>query len=463
MLTVLALLGCHDPQDGPGPGHGPPDTVPTGGTHTTPPVDAPPVCDAGDDVWVQRVFPLILGRKPRGAHEVEIWSKLAAEQGRPAVIQALTHSPEYAGWWKIQLSDMVFASRLGIGDDSACFQNTERPTHDGDLVRFIRHTPPDGDYGPTFNMADVIIDSLIADDVSTVYQANLFARYDFTDAMNVFSAADVEKVIRTYHGDQLLTVYLDRNLSCMQCHNSEYSVTDDPDPALDRAWGRGAFFEQALFGSSSGPVVPDEFYAINKGDGFNDSLGIFSFYDPGTTYDQRPWGMDRSCGTFSKGDPSYDYLDVETSYFGRDYGPGGTTYDLERLFRQGVDDMAGSGVGIADDATIDPGQAFAYLTAQNFVDQTWKLAFGNRLLLGYGMSRNQAQQQRLQALTDGFVADGWSLSQLLIDIATDPYFNAGTPQTCGSADYGMDPVIDPYTVLNEGDLANNGAGELVHR
>jgi len=246
----------------------------------------------------------------------------------------------------------------------------------------------------------------------------------------------------------------------MQCHNSEFSVTDDPDPSLDRAWGRGALFEKALFGDSFGPPVPDAFYAINKDYGFANSAGSFAAYD---NYTHHVWGMNTKCGSFTKGDPKYDFLDAETSYFGGDFGPGGTTYDIERLFRHGADDMVGTGVVIGDDASIDPGQAFAYLTAQNFVDQTWKLAFGNRLLLGYGMSRNQAQQQRLQALTDHFVTDGWSLVDLLTDITADPYFNAGTPQTCGSQDYGMDPVIDPYTVLDEGELVKNGSGELVHR
>jgi len=432
-------------------------------THTTP-AEVPPVCDAGDDVWVQRVFPMVLGRKPHGAHEVQIWSKLAAEQGRPAVIRALAKSPEYDGWWKTQLSDMVFASRVGFVDDSGCFENAELPKHDGDLSRFIRESPPDGDYGPVFNMADVIVDSLVADDISTVYQANLFAKYDFTDAVGcVVSLADVESVVRKYQGDQLLTVYLDRNVSCMSCHNSEFSVTDDPDPALDRAWGRGALFEKALFGDSSGPVVPDEFYAINKDYGFADSTGYFAYYDKADSYTHHVWGMNQKCGSFTRDDPKYDYLDVETSYFGHDFGPGGSTFDLDRLFRQGVDDMTDAGITIGDDASVDPGQAFAYLTAQNFVDQTWKLAFGNRLLLGYGMSRNQAQQQRLQALTDHFVSDGWSLSELLVDITSDPYFNAGTPETCDSQDYGMAPVVDPYSVMNEGDLANNGSGELVHR
>jgi len=464
VITILALAGCH--ADLPG-SHGkntpPPDQ--TGDPGTIPETNpVPAVCDAGDDVWVQRAFPLVLGRKTHGAHEVQIWSKLAAEQGRAAVIRALAKSNEYQAWWKIQLSDMVYASRTGIVDDSSCFETPKRPTHDGDIAAFLRHSSPDGDYGPDFNMADVLIDSLVADDISAVYQANLFAKYNFTDASNIFDPKDIETVVRDYQGDQLLTVYTDRNVSCMTCHNSEYSVTDDPDPALDRAWGRGPHFEQALFGSSFGPPNPDEFYAMSKGWGVTDSTAPLSFSYDNTTFNRHPWGIDGACGTFANKDPKYDYLGADTAFFGNDYGPGGSVFDLERLFDSGVTGLLDHGVSY-DESTgsIDPGDAFAYLTGQNFVDQTWKLTFGSRLLLGYGMSRNQAQQQRLQALTDHFVTDGWSLTELLVDLTADPYFNAGTPQTCPSLDYGMDPVVDPYTVLNEGDLANNGVGELVHR
>jgi len=467
MITILALVGCHtDPGVGPGGNTAPPDT--NTGTHVTPTdptAQLPDVCDAGDDVWVQRVFPLLLGRKPHGEHEVRIWSDLAASEGRDAVIRSLAKSPEYLAWWKLQMSDMVAAERTSLGvDDSNCFQNPIRPSHDGDLVRFLRSSGPDGNYGPNFNMADVILDSLVADDVSTVYQANLFAKFDYTYAFSA-DLHDLEDIIRQAQGDQLLSVYIDRNVSCMQCHNSEFSVTDDPDPALDRAWGRGPLFEQALFGASGGPPNPEEFYAISKAYGVTDTSRYYAYYPGAADYDytHHPWGIDQSCGTFTKGDPKYDYNDVQTAFFGEDFGPGGSTFDIERMFAQGVDDLQGAGVEFTQGASIEPGQAFAYLTAQNFADQTWKQAFGSRLLLGYGISRNQAQQQRLAALTDHFVADGWSLTELLVDITSDPYFNAGMPGTCDTADYGMDPVVDPYTVLNEGELANNGPGELVHR
>lgn len=458
MITLITWVACNV-----APPTNEVPTVPTAEEPNDPSIRLPPTCDAGNDAWVQRVFPYVLGRKPHGAHEVQIWSRLADEQGRPAVIRALAESPEYADWWRIQISDMVYAQRSGNFTDLNCFDVPLLTSHDGSLTELLRTAGPTEErYSAEFNMADVILDSLAADNVAAIYQANLFARLNLTSANCATDPVAIETIIRGYHGNQLLQLYLDRNLACMSCHNSEYSVTDNPDPALDRAWGRGALFERALFGDSSGPADPVAYLAMNKGFGVVSSF--YSFYaNDNTTYDVQPWGMVAACGSFSDKPLNYDYLGAEDSYFGGSHGPGGSVFDLEPLFDEGVRAMEGTGVTFAADGDIDPAQAFAYLTAQNFVDQTWKLGFGGRLLLPYGMSRNQAQQERLQAATDHFVADGWSLTELLVDITADPYFNAGLPQTCITQDYGMKPVIDPYTVYSEGDLVNNGPGDLVHR
>lgn len=422
----------------------------------------PPTCDAGTDVWVQRVFPLVLGRKPHGAHEVQVWSRLAEEQGRAAVIRALAESPEYADWWRLQIGDMVAAQRTGITIDLGCFDVPLLATHDGSLTELVRSAGPTTDrYSADFNMADVILDALAADRISAVYQANLFAKFNltYTGALDTY---ENEVIARNQQGISLLEQYMDRNLACMSCHNSEYSVTDHPDPAFDRSWGRGPLFEKALFANSGGPLDPATFLAMNKGYGVTYNPLYFNPADT-TSYDVQPWGMNSACGSFSDDPLGRDYLDVEDAYFGGSHGPSGSVFDMESLLDDGVRQMEGVGVTFDEEGTIDPGQAFAYLTAQHFVDQTWKLAFGSRLLLPYGLSRNAAQQERLQAATDHFVTDGWSLTELLVDITADPYFNAGLPETCVTQDYGMEPVIDPYTVFEEGPRAGNGPGELVHR
>ncbi|MEQ1505310.1 MAG: hypothetical protein ABMB14_23970 [Myxococcota bacterium] len=464
VTVALSFLACHP--NGPGGTDGVDPDVTDGvapldvdGVPLGP--DAPDVCDAGHDVWVQRVFPLVLGRKPHGAAEVQMWSKLAADQGRDAVVRALAKSPEYQSWWKLVLSDLVYASRSGLGEDGGCFQNPRMGQHDGSLTDFLRSNAPDADeFGPNFNMADVMYDALATDHLSTVYQANLFAKTNYTTNCAMFTPEEIENQTRIYQGDQLLEVYVDRDLQCMTCHNTEFSVTDDPDPTLDRAWSIGANFERALFGSATGPLDPDDFYAINRSNGVVQDLYYGSGYG---NYNKHPWGMDQSCGSFDRRPPDYDFLDHDTSFFGLEHGADGSLWDIERLFSNGVQSLEVGPLAIGSDGAVDPAQAFAYLTAQHLVDQTWKMAFGNRLLLPYGMSRNPYQNQRLAALTDRFLANQWSLTELLVDLTADQYFNAGLPETCGADPYGMTPVIDPYTVVNEGPEANNGPGELVHR
>jgi hypothetical protein len=463
LVNVVALLACKGEEPLPEPGE--PSSVELPGVVGQQPVgqpDAPETCDAGQNVWIQRVFPLMFGRKAHGAGEVQMWTQFAEEHGREAVIRSMSSSPEFRKHWKVQLSDMLYVARSGTGEDGNCFEFPLSYEHDGSLAQWIRTEQPDvGRFEHDFNMADVIIDGLIADDVSVIYQANLFARTNFTAACVAQDPVTVEIERRLYHGDQMLEVYIDRDMDCMGCHNSEFSVTDHEDPAQDHAWGRGALFEKALFGNSVGPTDKDSFYAMNKFYGVVQDFYFGAQND--YSYDRVPWGMDNSCGSFNRIPPEYDYIGQESAFFGQEFGAEGSVWELERLFDAGVNAMSGETLEIGEDGSVEASQAFAYLTGQHFVDQVWRLGFGTRLLLPYGMSRNQYQQQRLQQLTDEFVTGGWSLSDLLVDITADPYFNAGLPETCGGPAYGMKPVIDPYSVVNEGEQANNGPGDLVHR
>jgi hypothetical protein len=102
--------------------------------------------------------------------------------------------------------------------------------------------------------------------------------------------------------------------------------------------------------------------------------------------------------------------------------------------------------------------------AQNVVDQVWQYAMGNRLTIAYSFGRNPDQADRLHDLTQTFVQPGWSLTELLVDIAMDPTFNAGLPSTCPSQAYGMPALFDPYTVEDlDPTRWGNGPGDQVHR
>jgi hypothetical protein len=121
-------------------------------------------------------------------------------------------------------------------------------------------------------------------------------------------------------------------------------------------------------------------------------------------------------------------------------------------------------LAISPDESVPGDQALTYLTAQHVVDQVWKYGMGAGLTIPYGFSRNQAQEEQLEDLTDQFVTDGWSLKELLVSIAMNPAFNDGLPETCGARPYGLDPLVNPYSVEDPNpDLQGNGPGDLVHR
>jgi hypothetical protein len=466
-VVVLLAASCGTavaPSDSPPPASDPtaaPGVRGVGSVSATRPL--PDTCDAGTEIWVQRVLPLVLGRKPHGAAEVKIWSSVAEAYGRETVVRALTEDDGYLEFWKAMVSDMIKASRSGPDEDLTCFQSPKLLAHDGSLTEYIRtHAPDDGAFKPRFDMADVVIDALVADDLGPVWQANVFARTNYIAiCTNQPPPREVEEQRRVALGDEFLETYPNRSLTCIACHNSEFSVTDNSDPALDHTWGVPALFEKALFGDSAGPIDADTYYAMHRF--ANVVKDQVAFGDPGS-YPLQPWGMDESCGSFARNPPRQDYLSVDTSYFGADYGTQGSLFDLEAMLRTGADAMNGTMIAIAPDESVGGDEALSYLTGQHIVDQVWDYAMGAGLTIPYGFSRNEAQQRQLQELTDQFVSDGWSLRELLVSIATNPLFNDGLPGTCGSAPYGADPIVNPYSADDpDPTVHGNGAGDLVHR
>jgi hypothetical protein len=449
---AVALFGCGgSPADDPNPN--PPD--PTTTTETTPPTSTPtepPLpasCDAGTETWVQRVFPLVLGRRPHGAHEVRAWAWVADTYGREVAVRALTRDRSYDSWWKTFFTDALSVARTGDKEFASCFEQPLREVHDGSLAQFIRSNPPEGPggFGEPFNMADVLYDALAADDLAVPYQAHLFARMQKpTTGANV-SEEELEYNRRVNFGALFLDTYTNRDLVCIACHNSEFSLTPD------RTFGAPGLYEQALFGASFGPATVEETYAIFK---YHDLVAGF-----GET-GKRPWGMDGACGEFALELPAEDFLGQNDVYWLTPRDATASVWEVERGLAFGASAISGAGPTVGADGSLEGEEALAWLLAQNIVDQVWQYGLGGRLTIAYGFSRNEAQRDRLVGLTRSFVQQGWSLRGLLTDIALDPAFNAGL--SCGADPYGLDPIVDPYTVYDPNPAAvGNGPGDLVHR
>lgn len=436
MIALFALWSCKGPVD--------------------PPVEQALTCDAGHEAWVQRALPLMWGRRAHGAAEIRAWADQAASAGRPAVIRAMAADPEFSRWWRQWISDALAVARTGDKAYADCFGEPLRDTWDGSLAQTIRsadapwETPAD----LPFNMADVILDGLAADDLAVIWQAHLFARmYRPVQGANV-SELELEYNRRVNFGEVFFETYLNRNLDCVLCHNSSFSVTDADDAREDRTWQLPGRHEAALLGSD---------VSFDKQQAF----AMFRFanvvrYDGG----QRPWGMSEDCGRFFApervGGP--DPLGWDESFFIDDYGTEGSVWQLERSLAEGVDRLAGNGLTVGDGGLVSGRESFAYLLGARIADEVFELATGGRLTVAHGFPRNLDQAARLESLTDTLVTSGFSLQELLIAIAEDPLFNPGLPEVCDTVAYGLPPVCNPWsTEEDDPDERRNSPGDRVHR
>ncbi len=549
-----------------------------------------PPGDAGAELFVRRLTPLMWGRHPLGIHEVDVLVQALGTTSRADFIRRMARSPEYNRHWETVLEDALFVNRIGDRANTRCFTRQGEDVEDGsDLVfdprqppmspevaAWIRdHAPDDPDPPPIWTMSELVRSALSLDDLSPVYRANLFAQLARDRApLN----DDENRDLRRNLSGVAMQTYLNRNADCMPCHNGEWSVTGDDDPALDRTWEVPGLFERALFGVSEGLGV-DAWSGLLRRDGvltgFEEQVGL-GFFDgcaqrdepgcdgcvceasvcadrpqcctdawdgacanlcdqynvaqgssgicvpgvppgfegctavanlpgcggcaceeavcaviplccerswhqgcaelceqtgscqappepapedvPGT----KPWGMHYRCGTF-EAEPGPDPLGQNT-VLGSDLGADASVWDAEALLHSGVDSLR-TGLELADDGSVAADQAFAWLLAMGAVDVAWEEAFGGRLTVAHAFPRNREQRDELRRLTEAFLADGFSLRELLVGIATSPWFNPKAPVDEEQTARAMPPIFDPWVVDGQGDadLARNGVGEQIGR
>lgn len=418
------------------------------------PTPAPASCDAGEEAFVTRAFLLMWGRRPHGAAETRMWAEVARTHGRDAVIQALSHDQQWVDRWTDFTLDALGVARTGDRSYSACFGTPMFFEPDPELAAFIRQNGAAGDsYPAVFNMADVIESSLLVDDLSVPWRVNLFARMNRPlNGANV-SEREMENNRRTAFGDEVFDLYLHRNLTCLPCHNSEYSVTGSDDPAQDRTWEVPGLFEKALLGSS---------YGRDR----ESAYAVFRYQDlmRGDAVSVNPWGMSPACGTFAPAAALTDDLLDHEGYFIEAFGETGSVWQVEAALAEGVRRLEEGGLDLVQVQEPEGPEAFAWLTAASLTERVWKEATGASLTIATGFPRNQAQRDTLQGLTALFVEEGWSLRALLVAIATQPSFNLAAPARCSAAPYAMDPLFNPWTIADEDpSRRGNGPGDVVQR
>lgn len=415
-------------------------------------------CDAGDEAWVKRVIPLLQGRKPEGMREVRLLVAMIEQldargaDGRAIVARGLTGDDVYRRRWKTFLWEQLRINRIEVKANYNCYSLTTAAADSGDLAAFIRDNDALGTSfsGGPFTMGDVLESTLRLDDISPLYRADLFARMAKPLGGANISQEEFEVNARSNFGEIFESAYLGRRSGCLECHNSEASVTYNPDPKYNRFWALPGNFERAIYGAPEGRDEA-EIYATFRWTGFVEEFG------------ERPWGMSDECGAFNS-DHTGDLLDIP-GYLGGELPSNPQLFDVDPLFKSGFAALAADGLTLDGDNNVAPDQALAYLTAVNLSNNVWTEMMGYPLTLSHGFPRNERQRQILQTLTEAFINDGFSLRTLLTEIVLHPYFNADAPDACGSSSpYFMDPVFDPFSISSSdpGKLGN-GVGDRVQR
>ena len=410
--------------------------------------DAPPddpaaaieACRADAEAFVLRSVPLLGGRRPLGSTEVRLLARVVDEldargrDGRRELAWALADGDDHRRRWSSELFDLLQVRRAGHRALGRCYGERGPAAETPELAEFVRDHPPSEPFpGGAWTMRDLVESSLRADDLRPLLRADLLVRMvaPVDDANTPPDALEAAR--RTNLGRAFEATYLGRRFECLACHTDEASVTDHPDPALDRFWPVAHGLERAVY-----PTDEAAMHATFRYEGFADG-------------ELAPWGAD-GCGGFSL-DHADDPLPA-AAWLAGELPPGAQALDLQARLSDGMERLASEGWS---DAPADRAQALAQLVTLHLADGLWTAANGHPLTLDHGAPRNVAQSERLRSLAIALVRSRFSLRTVLVEIATDAHADQAVPAECELD--GPEPlpaVFDPFT-------DTNGAGHRVHR
>ncbi len=104
-----------------------------------------------------------------------------------------------------------------------------------------------------------------------------------------------------------------------------------------------------------------------------------------------------------------------------------------------------------DPTEVDGKEAFAYLVAARIVETVWQEVMGYPVTVAHYFPRNYEQRGVLWNLTEhSFIADDWSLQELLVRILTSSFFNRHAPHVMavGTQPYSLPMIYDPWVAAD---------------
>ena len=294
--------------------------------------------DVSEEAFARELVPTLLGRRARGIAEIQLIADVSRRLGRAAAARMLMQEQDFVTHWT-DLVVNILAIHKGIGSnahEAACFGEPQRQDLDGGaLAAFIQsnrpenvpmvQTPAASFPAPPFNMIDVISSAIELDDLSTVYRTYLFAL--------AARARQTEPA-----AEEFMRTYLNRDFSCLRCHNRTYSMSNKLDSQNNliwrRLWSIPANIEKALFGN----------YSVGSEWGYRQLFRSDAQVQVGNGI--VPWGMEVACtsgrvngqqvkGAFLR--PTTNASQV-THFAGIDGvdTPYASIFELEQVFRNGI-------------------------------------------------------------------------------------------------------------------------------
>ncbi len=418
--------------------------------------------DAGDEAFVARLVPLMWGRAPGSIREVQVLVHILEASDREALVRAMARSPEYVEHWQDNLLDTTGTSRTYIRANAGCYDTPMLDDDGPELAAFVRDNAALSDFGRVWTMYDLSRSALLLDDLAPWFRADLYAHMVWDGpAMNAIET----EAIRVNLAELFQRNYLNREMTCLPCHNSVHSVTGREDPELDRTWEVPSDFETPLFGAPEG-------MAMNRLHGFFRRDGVILGPTTGTDEEEpppfdpeptSPWGGAVICGDWAvPGDVNEDRLELP-AFFIDEAGTFASMWDLEPHLQEGLAALRGDAVGVS--AAVGGPEAFASLLALSVAEKVWSEAYGFGLTLSHGFPRNEPQRDLLVSLADTWTAD-YSLVDLLVAASLHPYFNQNRPADVVQSDtaYYLAPIFEPFSIEDEDpDRHGNSAGDATAR
>ena len=378
--------------------------------------------------------------------------------------------------------------RSGDRLNTFCYDRITEASLTPEFAEGVRDNGPDVAVGTDLAMnatiADLTYSSLLLDDVSPLYRADLFARMWTPLTGGNVTRQELEVANRALFGGIFESAYLGRNTECLQCHIFVDATTLTTSPETNRHWSvlPDVNVEMAVYGQfdwGNETRVLEEVHAIFRHAGVVDyswceGMGC----NPGaigTTEGQTVWGLSTGCGLFRSDNHSDPAVDIDDEpYMAGSYSQGSdaTIFELEERLRSGFDTLAEEGLVPGGNGTYmdfadpeSPEAAMAYLFSLNFAEGIWKEAMGYPLTVANKFPRNQGQMETLKTLAETFYTSHYSLRNVIVEVAAGEYFNQAPPDTCGSASlYAMPALFDPFTKEAVDPLERgNGVGDMVHR